>query len=117
MHREPEDQVREHRHAALLETLTVVAPDEVEAKFKTFFDAGSGAWNAWDESFLEFIARHRDAPLLAGKAGVELFVVFSPSGRAGFWVFAQPGGGSGKGFLNGRDLERLLTLAAQKGLA
>lgn len=116
MHGEPEDQVRERRREALLETLAIVSPDEVEAKFRDFFGAGSGAWSAWDDSFLEFIARHRAPPLLAGKAGAEFFVVFSPAGRAGFWVFAQPGGGNGKGFLNARDVERLIEIAAQKGL-
>jgi hypothetical protein len=116
MHSEPEDQVRERRREALLETLAVVSADEVEAKFRDFFDAGSGAWSAWDEKFVEFIARHRATPLLAGKAGAEFFVVFSPAGRAGFWVFAQRGGGSGKGFLNARDLGRLGEIASLKGL-
>ena len=81
------------------------------------FVAGSGAWSAWDERFIEFIDRHRAAPLLAGKAGAEFFVVFSPSGRAGFWVVAQVGGAHGKGFLGAKDVERLTNLAASRGLA
>lgn len=117
MHLESEEQLREQRRAALLETLTLVAPDEVEAKFKAFFGAGSGAWSAWDESFIEFIDRHRAAPLLAGKAGAEFFVGFSPLGRAGFWVVAQAGGAHGKGFLGAKDVERLTNLAASRGLA
>ncbi|MCU0792547.1 MAG: hypothetical protein MUE42_06795 [Opitutaceae bacterium] len=117
LHPEPEDQVMERRRDALLETLAIVEPDEVETRFRAFFGAGSGAWNGWDERFLDFIAEHRGTPLLGGKAGAEFFVVFSPAGRAGFWVFAQPGGGHGKGFLGARDVDKLLALAAQKGLA
>lgn len=116
MHTESEDQAIERRREALLETLAVIAPDEVEIKFREFFDAGSGSWNAWDERFLELIDQHRETPLLAGKVGRDFFVVFSPAGRAGFWVFAQPGGGNGKGFLNPRDVEKLVALARQKGL-
>lgn len=117
MHRISEDEAIERRREALLETLAVIEPDQVETKFRDFFGAGSGAWCSWDDRFLELIARHRDTPLLAGKVSNDFFVVFSPAGRAGFWVFARRGGGSGKGFLNERDIEKLLGIARQKGLA
>lgn len=116
MHLESQDDAIERRREALLETMAVIAPDTVETKFREFFDAGSGAWSAWDDRFLELIANHRDTPLLAGKVGKDFFVVFSPAGRVGFWVFAQPGGGNGKGFLNERDIEKLIVIAQQKAL-
>lgn len=116
MNENHDDEVREQRRAALMESLALVAPEKVEEGFRDFFGAGSGAWNAWDERFVEFIARHRDAPLLAGRAGHEVFVVFSPKGGAGFWVLARADGSRGKGFLGPRDVDRLAQIAAQKGL-
>lgn len=96
--------------------MTTVDPDKAETRFKEFFEAGSGAWNSWDESFVEFIEKNRSAPLLGGSAGRDLFFLFSPSARAGFWVVAQPGGAHGKGFLGSGDVEKLLRLAEEKGL-
>jgi hypothetical protein len=117
MHNVPENEAIERRREALLATLAEIAPDTVEAKFREFFGAGSGAWCEWDERFVELVERHRHTRLLAGKVQDDFFVVFSPEGRAGFWVFAQPGGGNGKGFLGERDIEKLIGIAQQKGLA
>lgn len=116
MHIMPEDEAVQHRRESLLETLAVIAPAEVETKFRAFFGAGSGAWCEWEDRFVAFIARHRDGRLLAGKVGEDLYAVFSPEGRAGFWVYAHRGGGSGKGFLSETDLDKLTDLARQKGL-
>ena len=116
LHTESQDDAIERRREALLATLAEISPDTVETKFREFFDAGSGAWCDWDERFVALIERHRHTRLLAGKVRNDFFVVFSPEGRAGFWVFAQPGGGSGKGFLTDRDIEKLTALARQKSL-
>jgi hypothetical protein len=110
------DQINEQRRAAVLETLALADPDQAEDRFKEFFGAGSGAWNAWDQRFVDFIDQHRAAPLLRGSAGRDLYFLFSPSAKAGFWVVAQPGGAHGKGFLGAADVEKLIGLARQKGL-
>jgi hypothetical protein len=110
------DHLNETRRAAILDTMAVVNPDQVETRFKEFFDAGSGAWNSWDESFVEFIEKNRAAPLLGGGAGRDAYFLFSPSAKAGFWVVAQPGGAHGKGFLGASDVDKLIALAAEKGL-
>lgn len=110
------EQINEQRRAAVLESLAVADPDKAETRFKEFFEAGSGAWNTWDERFVEFIEKHRAAPLLAGTAGRDLYFLFSPSAKAGFWVVAQPGGTHGKGFLGATDVAKLIALAQEKGL-
>jgi hypothetical protein len=110
------EQINEQRRAAALESLAVADPDQAQTRFTEFFGAGSGAWNAWDESFVEFIEKHRSAPLLSGTAGRDLYFLFSPSARAGFWVVAQPGGTHGKGFLTATDVAKLIALAREKGL-
>jgi hypothetical protein len=110
------DHINEARRAAILESMTVVDPDKAETRFKEFFEAGSGAWNSWDERFIEFIEQHRSSPLLGGGAGQDAYFLFSPSARVGFWVVAQPGGTHGKGFLNASDVEKLTRLAVEKGL-
>lgn len=110
------DHINEQRRAAALESLAVVDPDKAEARFKEFFGAGSGAWSAWDDRFVDFIEKNRPAPLLAGGAGRDLYFLFSPSAKAGFWVVAQPGGAHGKGFLGAADIAKLIALAREKGL-
>jgi hypothetical protein len=110
------EQIQEHRREAVLASLAIADPDRAEARFKEFFGAGSGAWSAWDQGFVDFIEQHRAAPLLFCSAGHDFYVLFSPSAKAGFWVLAQPGGTHGKGRLSERDVEKLNNLAAQKGL-
>jgi hypothetical protein len=110
------EQINEQRRAAAFESLAVADPDRAQARFNDFFGAGSGAWNAWDQSFVDLIEAHRGAPFLAGTAGRDLYFLFSPSGRAGFWVVAKPDGFYGKGFLAESDLTKLVNLAQEKGL-
>ena len=110
------ERTRENRRAAMLDSLAFVEPAQAEAKFKAFLDAHGGSVTEWDQRFFDFIARHKDARLLAGTAGGGFDFVFSLVDSAGFWVLAARDGGTGKGFLSHHDAERILELARLKGL-
>jgi hypothetical protein len=104
------------RREAVLASLRLAAPAELEGRFRRFLDAHGGSVNDWDQRFLDFIARHRAGPLLAGHAGGGFEFVFCPADSSGFWVLDARDGASGKGFLTAHDAERLLSLAREKGL-
>lgn len=110
------ERVRENRREAMLASLALSEAAEVERRFREFMNGAGGAFNEWDQRFLDFIARHAGERLLTGTAGGGFYFAFSAGDSAGFWVLAAPDGGRGKGFLTRHDAERILELARAKGL-
>ena len=108
---------RMSRREAVLASLAFVDAPAAEMRFRRFLEACGGSVNEWDQRFLDFIADHRDKPLLSGTAGGGFGFVLSVRSAAGFWVLEATDGARGKGFLNRFDAERILELARSKGLA
>ena len=107
---------RMSRREAVLASLAFVDAAAAETRFRRFLEAGGGSVNEWDQRFLDFIANHRDEPLLSGAAGAGFGFVVSVRSAAGFWVLEARDGARGKGFFNRLDAERILGLAREKGL-
>jgi hypothetical protein len=107
---------RESRREAVLASLALVAPADVERRFRDLMNSTGGALNEWDQRFLDFIGAHAEDRLLAGTLGGGFFFTFSPRDAAGFWILSARDGARGKGFLTRHDAERILELARLKGL-
>lgn len=112
----PED-ARASRREAALASLALSPSEEAERRFREFMNSGGGAFNEWDQRFLDFLARHRGERLLTGTTGGGFYFVFSLRDAEGFWVLAARDGARGKGFLTLHDAERIFDLARDKGLA
>lgn len=113
---ESSEDLRSSRREAVLASLALSAPAEAERGFREFMSSSGGAFNEWDQRFLDFLARHQDERLLTGSAGGGFYFVFSARDAEGFWVLSARDGGKGKGFLTRHDAGRILDLARAKGL-
>lgn len=110
------DIIRENRRQAVLDSLAVADPEKAQAEFRQYLESSGGSLNEWDERFLAFIREHSTGTLLGGTAGDGVHFLFSPQARAGFWVITRPEM-RGKGLFLESDIERLVALAQEKGLA
>lgn len=106
---------QEKRREAVLATLARVEAERAEARLAAFLAAAGGS-GPWEQAFMNYVIERRPAMFLTGASGPDLIFFVSPSTRDGFWLVEQPGGARGKGWLGGRDVERLLELAREKGL-
>lgn len=109
------DRPQERHREAVLTTLARVEAVRAEARLQAFL-AAAGGGGAWEQAFVDYLAERRRATFLSGANGPDLIFFVSPATRDGFWLVEQPGGARGKGWLGGRDVERLLELAREKGL-
>ncbi len=113
---ETPDYTQESRREAMLASLAFVAPDEIGRRFRDLMTISGGAFNEWDQRFLDFIGAHADERLLSGTLGGGFFFAFSLRDASGFWILSTRDGARGKGFLTRHDADRILELARQKAL-
>lgn len=109
------DRHPERHREAVLTTLARVEAVRAEARLQAFLAAAGGV-GVWEQAFVDYLAERRLGTFLSGANGPDLIFFISPATRDGFWLVEQPGGARGKGWLGGRDVERLLELAREKGL-
>lgn len=105
----------ERRRASVLATLAWVEAVRTEKRLQAFLEA-SGTGGVWEQSFVDYLAARRHTGFLTGEGGPDLVFFVNPSSGDGFWLVEQRAGARGKGWLSVRDVQRLLALAAEKGL-
>ena len=109
------DSANDHQYQSALATMRKADPERSESILKEYFNAGSSAWDEWDEQFVTFVHTYRKPGLLYGTAGNGWHFLFCPEAQKGIWVFADKAM-KGKGFLLPETVAQLTRVAAEKRL-